>query len=66
MEDETMPKSGGKELVPEEAACLRCGERRMGNLKLHGDDVDCLICGCRYSLPEDEEPETGSKAGAST
>jgi hypothetical protein len=59
-----MPKSAGGELVPEEAACPRCGERRMGNLKLHDDTVDCLICGCRYALPEDEEPETGSEGGA--
>ena len=64
MEDEKMPKSGGGELVPEEAACPRCGERRMGNLKLHDHNVDCLICSCHYSLPEDEESETGSEEGA--
>ena len=46
-----------EELVPGEAACPRCRERRMANLRLRGDDVDCLICGCHYSLPEDDEPE---------
>ena len=62
MEDGTVMESDGGELVPEEAACPRCRERRMANLRLRGDDVDCLICGCHYSLPEDDEPEAEGQA----
>ena len=56
-----------EEMVPKEAACPRCGERRVDQLILHEDDsVDCLSCGNRYSLPKDlkwePEPEAESQA----
>jgi hypothetical protein len=42
------------DLVPPEAACPSCGERRADELLINeGDDsVLCAICGRRYQLPE--------------
>ena len=60
MEATTTPEKDDleEELVPGEAACPRCRERRVDQLILHEDDsVDCLSCGNRYSLPEDGEPK---------
>jgi transcription elongation factor Elf1 len=49
-----------EETVPKEAACPRCGERRVDELILHEDDtVDCLSCDNHYALPATEKPEAG-------
>ena len=41
-----------EEFVSEDAACPRCGERRVDALTLHDDDsVDCATCGNHYQLP---------------
>ena len=40
------------ELVPEEAVCPSCGERRADALSINEDDsVLCATCGRRYQLP---------------
>jgi DNA-directed RNA polymerase subunit RPC12/RpoP len=43
-----------EELVPREAACPSCGERRADELALNSDDsVLCATCGRRYSVAGD-------------
>ena len=45
-----------EEFVPQEAACPRCGERRVDALTINDEDsVDCATCGHRYQLPPKEE-----------
>lgn len=53
-----------EELVPKEAACPRCGERRVDELILHEDDsVDCSSCGNHYSLSLEKKPEQKPEDG---
>ena len=51
-------------MVPKEAVCPRCGERRVDELILHEDDtVDCLSCDNHYPLPVMEKPRPGREEG---
>ena len=43
------------DLVPADAACPSCGERRVDELSINEDDsVLCATCGRRYQLPSNE------------